>query len=207
MKTFLVCLNYRKSASYLDRWRLGKQRVEAYQLLCLIEDLNYLGKKFNNPRPKETSEWKDWIEEIKIEYSQLKYQYVVQKSTKKYIKVLKILTTKMISEEYRLVTLRWAKHPQLRAWLNWPDSLKEYITAHIEEWESRNYKNNMQKYEISSAERPPWTEDKKMHKIDRAALYEKETGGRKLPKGWKPCYINKKIFQEAGSFEGYVWPY
>lgn len=36
MQTFLPYVNFRKSARVLDRKRLGKQRVEAYQILNVI---------------------------------------------------------------------------------------------------------------------------------------------------------------------------
>ncbi len=49
VNTFLVNANFRKSASLLDKKRLGKQRVEAYQILCIIWDLKYLGKKYDVP--------------------------------------------------------------------------------------------------------------------------------------------------------------
>lgn len=41
MQTFLPYANFDKSAECLDYKRLGKQRVEAWQILCALADPNY----------------------------------------------------------------------------------------------------------------------------------------------------------------------
>ena len=48
MQTFLPVRDFEKSAKYLDMKRLGKQRVEAYQLLLLMLDKNKKGWR-NHP--------------------------------------------------------------------------------------------------------------------------------------------------------------
>lgn len=49
VNTFLVDEDFSLSASRLDMRRLGKQRVEAYQLLILINQYRFLAKYFNIP--------------------------------------------------------------------------------------------------------------------------------------------------------------
>lgn len=41
MQTFLPFSSYTESARCLDRQRLGKQRLETYQILCALRDPNY----------------------------------------------------------------------------------------------------------------------------------------------------------------------
>lgn len=41
MQTFLPSENFETSASQLDNMRLGKQRVETYQILCALTNPNY----------------------------------------------------------------------------------------------------------------------------------------------------------------------
>jgi hypothetical protein len=47
MQTFLPYASYRKSAQILDRQRLGKQRVESYQILRKLAGLS-IGKGWTN---------------------------------------------------------------------------------------------------------------------------------------------------------------
>lgn len=49
VNTFLVDQDFRVSASKLDRQRLGKQRVEAYQALLLIKQYRFLAKYLGIP--------------------------------------------------------------------------------------------------------------------------------------------------------------
>jgi len=48
MQTFLPSPSFKLSASYLDNKRLGKQRVEAYQILCCLSKHSSTGWK-NHP--------------------------------------------------------------------------------------------------------------------------------------------------------------
>lgn len=50
MQTFLPYADFKKSAECLDRARLGKQRVEAYQILCSLLKPDYGWK--NHPAVK-----------------------------------------------------------------------------------------------------------------------------------------------------------
>ena len=49
VNTFLVDPDFRVSASKLDRVRLGKQRVEAYQILIVIRQYRFLARYFGLP--------------------------------------------------------------------------------------------------------------------------------------------------------------
>ena len=51
---FLTDSDYRKSAKNLDDKRLGKQRVEAFQILTLLQDLNFLAQYYKKERPSQS---------------------------------------------------------------------------------------------------------------------------------------------------------
>jgi len=64
MQTFLPYQNFTKSAQCLDRQRLGKQRVEAWQILQAITNPSYgwqIISKWDNARGKPFSK------DVKIE--------------------------------------------------------------------------------------------------------------------------------------------
>ncbi|AYV86002.1 MAG: hypothetical protein Solivirus3_2 [Solivirus sp.] len=55
VNTFLLDEDFRRSASKLNSQRLGKQRVEAQQILTILENLSILAQLFNIPSlPQET---------------------------------------------------------------------------------------------------------------------------------------------------------
>jgi hypothetical protein len=75
VNTFLVDKNFRISASKLDDLRLGKQRVEAYQILITLTQLRFLARYFEIPdfptgvdRPK--SERDKWINQVISKFKQ-----------------------------------------------------------------------------------------------------------------------------------------
>ena len=79
--------------------------------------------------------------------------------------------------------------------------LKEYITAHIDEWIKRGYVNNMQRYDVKDSIRPDWMMDGKIYQNHRSALLHKE-----IKRSEAPWYTNKKEFTCVGEFKGYIWP-
>lgn len=75
VNTFLVDKDFRISASKLDDLRLGKQRVEAYQILITLTHLRFLARYFGIPdfptgvdRPK--SERDEWISRVISKFKQ-----------------------------------------------------------------------------------------------------------------------------------------
>lgn len=78
VNTFLVDKDFRISASKLDDLRLGKQRVEAYQILIALYQLRFLARYFEIPdfpvgidRPK--SERDEWIHRVVSKFKQSGY--------------------------------------------------------------------------------------------------------------------------------------
>lgn len=76
VNTFLVCSNYQESAKLLDYKRLGKQRVEAYQILNICYWLIGLGKIYNEILPTDPYKVYDWIRMIMNIYKKDTHYYV-----------------------------------------------------------------------------------------------------------------------------------
>lgn len=70
VNTFLVDKDFRKSAEKLDSKRLGKQRVEAYQIHQLIVYLNMLSSYYSIKPPNNPYQLQDFIREISRKYKQ-----------------------------------------------------------------------------------------------------------------------------------------
>ena len=135
MQTFLPSPSFTESVKSLDYRRLGKQRVEAMQIINILEG-------------KQTSKG-------------------------------------------------WQNHPAVKMWEGYTMALKEYANACIDEWISRGYKNNMQKYNLGMVVRYPWwLGDEAFHRAMRARLIEKN----------KDFYLPQ--FPEDEGFNGgkYFWP-
>lgn len=201
VNTFLVCTDYKESASYLDRQRLGKQRVEAYQILCLIEDLMYLSKRYKRPLPENPSKWKEWVRSIVKIYKKKDYKFTVENG--QYCKNDSSITKFDLYEGERLVSLGFVYHPAVLMWIKWPDALKLYINAHIEVWIERGYKNNMRIYDMedNEVEHPPWIYNDDFHQNHRGALIKKEID-RNEPKHYRKI----SIFKKAPKWKEYIWP-
>lgn len=73
VNTFITSNNYKIAAKNLDTKRLGKQRVEAYQILNLIQDLYLLSQIFNYPMPDNPYHRKEWIRNLAKQYNNTNY--------------------------------------------------------------------------------------------------------------------------------------
>ncbi len=79
VNTFLVCADFRQSATYLCRTHLGKQRTEAMQIRNMLLDLDYLAWYFETDAPPRGASKDDiylWIDELLTLYKGLPYRFV-----------------------------------------------------------------------------------------------------------------------------------
>ena len=210
VNTFLVSRNFQESAKILDYRRLGKQRVEAMQILNILLDIeiikSHLFKKkiFTFPFPETFVEQCNWYKDLKKSYSSLKYKLY----TKNGINEDNIIQ-KEKEEGFRLVLGGFSSHPAVFAWLGCTEALKYYINVHIEEWISRGYKNNMKIYEINTNElKYPWWVDCEPIRFSHiAALLNKERDRNENE--WYVKIKNKDFINVEGSefmMYGYIWP-
>jgi hypothetical protein len=115
MQTFLPYASYQESARVLDRQRLGKQRVEAWQILITLTGEGSQG---------------------------------------------------------------WARHPAVRMWAGYEESLAAYGVAICSEWIGRGYRDSLlPRFTRYTADRgvlePFWLGDKGFHQSHRSNLLRK----------------------------------
>ena len=220
VNTFITGTNFDDSARSLDNRRLGKQRVEAMQILHLIEQLAFLARHFYSPIPVQHR--REWIRDIVRKYQTLPHRYVIREMPNTHIRLYirvdvrifqaipkKVAFKKPIIIEGiqfypsdTVMSLGFVYHPAVQMWLGYENSLRAYINAHIREWIRRGNANTMRIYEIPQIYlRPEWTCDENFHRIHRASLLKKERD-RNEP----PWYIHQIDFVNAGEFTGYNWP-
>ena len=183
VNTFLTHEDFSTSAQALDRQRLGKQRVEAYQILNIIENLHVLGKEFNFAYEdhKYRISLNQWIKTIVDFYKKEPYTIVVRDNTT-FLLDKKLKASEYLQQGDRQITLGFIHHPCVRMWFGYTDALKAYINEHIFAWRSRNYQNNMKIYDVPvTYDRPKWTYDPEVHRMFRAALLAKELSRKEAP--------------------------
>ena len=202
VNTFITSKSYSKSASYLDRARLGKQRVEAYQILLLLQDLRAISRYFKISAPAQINEDEInqeiqghfergvWIKNIRLLY----FRYLKKGNSP--------LLRRLNNGKERKITLGFSSHPILKMWVGYEESLKRYINIHIDEWVARGYKNTMKKYTIDPQKeilpwwiRFPWVKYSHKSSLLRKEKYRNEKEHyvknpkftSKTPENWKKC--------------------
>lgn len=162
------------SARTLDRQRLGKQRVEAQQILTCIEQLSFLAELFGLPSFPENVNTSpevrgSWIKNVLGKFkSQQIYAVEVRGGHCWYHK------TKPSNVSGELITTGFKSHPCVRMWLGFKTGLKYYINCHIQEWIRRGYQNTMKQYPEAETIYPYWCFDENVIDAFRSNLMEKE---------------------------------
>lgn len=156
VNTFLVDTDYVKSATKLDRARLGKQRVEAYQILNILTNLHILAYIFGIEKytRKETKVERDaWIALVVNTFKQSGITGILITDKITYFSN----KNKPVESGHFISGTGFVFHPAVSMWIGYEESLKQYINAHIDVWILRGYKNTMQKYEIvGEPDKPKW---------------------------------------------------
>ena len=196
VNTFLVDQDFKKSAQQLDNRRLGKQRVEAYQILNLIENIRMISE-WTDIRFKTT--FHAFVTEIKKWYQKQDFVFAISGDLLIHYKKENVSTIKLATNE-RWVKLGFCTHPIVEMWFGYEDALKEYIDAHIEEWIERGYKNTMKKYGVKAKVYPEWCRWEDFHENHRGALIKKE-----IDRNEKSWYQKQTNFVNAIPFDDYMW--
>jgi hypothetical protein len=154
VNTFLVCSDFTESAKQLDNKRLGKQRVEAFQLLKILHSIEHECSLVGIHIEDIPSSDNSTIEERSAFVKRLRRAASLRDPLKKF---------------------GWWHHPALRMWLGHRLALEEYLRCHIQVWIERGFANTMllPSEKPKDFRRPQWTLDAKFHTIHRQALYSK----------------------------------
>lgn len=97
----------------------------------------------------------------------------------------------------------YMSHPAVYMWLQYPDSLRQYIDAHIQATIEMGVKNEMPRFNSGAKiiEQPPWTYDDMFHLRHKSNLLTKE-----LDRNENPCYVEQEIYNVETGLK-YYWPY
>lgn len=194
VNTFLVDSDFKVSASQLDSRRLGKQRVEAYQILNILENIRILSGQ-SGIRCKE--DFNTFVNEIKKWYRNKPYVYILEEDglIEHYDKENIVLEANQ-----RVIKMGFSTHPIVEMWFGYEDALKQYIDAHIQEWIKRGYKNTMKIYNVKAKRYPDWVFWEHFHDNHRGALIAKE-----IDRDEKIWYQEKEDFVNSSKFVDYIW--
>lgn len=195
MQTFLPYPDFAQSAASLDMMRLGKQRVETFQVLQkLVGERLVTGVKAWTGRerrisvsepgtPENEMEWR-------IEYPLVKFEY-----------------DRRDWHREPILTKGWDHHPAKVMWEGHELSLLEYQRATCEEWVRRGYSDSTWEKSLILMEPhrerlleakadfpPPWLGLEAFHRSHRANLV------RKAPEHYR------SLFPDVDPEEPYYWP-
>ena len=202
VNTFLVHGDFRESAKRLDNRRLGKQRVEAYQILNLVENIRILSVQSGI---RCMGDFQEFVREIKRWYHSLPYVYILSGQGEFLIEHIKDKDEKKedikLDVGERVIKMGFCNHPIVEMWFGYEDALKEYIDCHIDEWIGRGYKNTMKRYSVKGGEKPVWCEWRKFHDNHKGALINKE-----IDRDEKVWYQKMEDFVKVKEeYVDYIW--
>jgi hypothetical protein len=166
VNTFLVDPSFSRSAFCLDPKRLGKQRVEAKQILkailVLYQLCNVLDEVVTDDLSADIRRWKS------------KYK---QRSTKLFLDEDWNVVEDRDTDTSKEIPLGFTNHPSVRMWFFSPEALTEYYNAHVAEWIARGYNNTMPLLDPGCAKEeityPAWMADTSVYTAYCATLRNK----------------------------------
>jgi len=200
VNTFLVLagVDYHYSAALLDPVRQRNQRREALQILNALQKFYLILQILGRTIPPDPTGWQEFILDCLRTYDRLPVRFLLGPEGQLLGPVPPggpPAGTEILKRP------GWISHSASRMWLLWPESLKEYIDAHIDVHIARGGHNEMRRYGVVGASRPPWTFSPEFARVHRAALLQKEIERKEAP-----FYQTQNLFLQAGSFTGYLWP-
>lgn len=181
MQTFLPYPEFIKSAQCLDNKRLGKQRVEAKQIL-----------EINLFRTCEEFDWCFCRDCRRIFYlpgnKNLHCVYCNGDD----------VTGR--GKTNKTVKIPWENHPAVLMWRGYEESLAEYGINVCSEWHDRGFEDNLMVFfmkhanQYGSGELPKWSGNKEFHLSHQSNLV------RKFPEHYR------KFFPDVPNDIPYYWP-
>lgn len=146
MQTFLPYDDVVKTMKCLDYQRLGKQRVEAMQIMKALKQGPKVIRCYD---PKQLP------------------------AGRKYIHIYNYFPDKLSKYE-KYVKTPWFNHPATKMWRDNLDALAYYHNACIDEWIARGYNNNMLHIKHKKKfKMPSWFGNKVFHAKHRGTLLSK----------------------------------
>lgn len=204
MQTFLPFANMERSVSILDRQRLGKQRVETFQIVQRI-----VGARLVSTKKIETDSVRDayyddqdrLIREVPHDADPDEYEELDGWDHMAVTPVWK--TVDLPKSEWTVEPLDpggWDRHPAFRMWRNHLGGLVEYQWHTCREWVSRGYvdtcwEKTLYLAPMTNTVLPPWFGSMMFHRSHRSNLL------RKMPEHYRPFFSDR-----LSDHHEYVWP-
>jgi hypothetical protein len=152
MQTFLPYPDFKKSLQALDYRRLGKQRVESYQIIRILKAAS------------QSKVYRDGKEEATQAYSTIR-RGADDEANK----------GRRMNAKWQKYGGSWRNHPAVKMWRGHINALKLYYNLSLDEWVGRGYRNNMQKMTIrGKIAYPKWFGRKNFHAAHRSNLLRKD---------------------------------
>jgi len=212
VNTFITDPNLATAVANLNTQRLGKQRVEAYQILNLLVDARMIARVYSyEPCPCDIEdqirldmEREKWFKSVFAQYKQEDTRLVYRKFDNKYMRVAKDKIFSLNDKtRYRLVTGGFCGHPMVLMWVGYINGLRHYINLCIDEWVKRGYVNNMQTYDLpDQIEYPWWVKSPAVICSHICALLRKERK-RNEPDWYWPLFAD--MAKTEWYSRGYLW--
>src|SRR4030042_2517495 len=165
MQTFLPYPDFKKSLQALDYRRLGKQRVEAYQIIRILKAAS------------QSKVYRDGKEEATRHSPGMHRAYG---TIRRGADDPGIRRAGFANKGRRMNTKRhkfgggWRHHPAVKMWRGHINALKLYYNLCLDEWVRRGYKNRMQKMPIrGKISYPHWFGRNAFHAAHRSNLLRK----------------------------------
>ncbi len=194
VNTFLPYSDFKLSAKVLDNKRLGKQRVEAQQIITLLQDYDFLMFTLGIKRESYESvgelfkRIKKTYVALDFKYCRVGYNYFMPNDVK--------------GQEYKEVKLGFGSHPAVKMWFGYIDALRYYTNCMIYEWVGRGFKNTMPIYYFPTKDgsndvfldAPHWLGNSNFHLSHQSNLLRKDAK-----------YYEKAFNSMSADWE-YCWP-
>jgi len=207
VNTFITTYPLEEAIVDIDTRRLGKQRVEAQQILTAILNAHAIAKLYDfgecpkGKTPEDDIKREEWYKSVYTRYK-TKDKIYRSETTEDY----SLLKTEKCS---KIVSSGFAMHPMTVMWVGYEDGLRYYINLCILEWIRRGYKNNMKLHVIllesdEELNLPWWIKCKAFHNSNCSALLRKEKYRHESLWYWNIPHI-KNIYGTKWYYSGYLW--
>lgn len=214
VNTFITRYPLPDAVRDLDRQRLGKQRVEAQQILTAILNAHAIARLYSLPHCPSLSEHPGPAGDI-LREGWYKTVYDFYKSVKgavyRYPQDENEYSLTPTSLHTKLCGVGFASHPATLMWVGYEDGLRYYINLCILEWIHRGYNNTMRfhvllmEHEDDIPELPWWVRAPSLHKSHRSALLRKEKVRKEKKWYWSMPHIAEGTVNTAWYYTGYLW--
>lgn len=181
--TFLPFEEFEASVKSLDNKRLGKQRVEAKQIINILEYLDsciYLDKRGDEKALVVDEKFRQIVFYGDDTPFDTKAQY----------------TKDVVNSDFSARKIAWINHPAVKMWYKYTNALKEYYNYCLQEWINRDFNNTMEFYNLGGLKikYPWWLGWDMVHNSHKASLNRKD-----------PTYYKFDVPEEYMKYT-YVWP-